>query len=86
LYFEKNHDLNNTIIIAGTGRSETTWLAQILDKYLHCRIIFEPLYHQKVELFKQFKYKQYIPPNYKNEKYKRIFNKILSGKIAREFL
>ena len=81
LHFEKNHDLDNAIIVAGTGRSGTTWLARILNKYLHYRIIFEPFYPQKVGIFEQFKYKQYIPPNFQDEKYERVFEKILSGKI-----
>lgn len=79
--FEKNHDINSTIFIEGTSRSGTTWLAEILANYLNYRIIFEPFYPQKVEIFEDFIYKQYIPPDYKDKRYYQIFNKILSGKI-----
>ena len=29
IYFEKNKSLENTIVVAGTGRSGTTWLAEL---------------------------------------------------------
>ncbi|MHA1291900.1 MAG: sulfotransferase [Promethearchaeota archaeon] len=81
IYFEKNHHIENSLILDGTGRSGTTWLAEILTKFLNYRVIFEPFNPRKVKLCKNFLNKQYIPPNCKNKEYYKIFEKILSGKI-----
>lgn len=80
-YIEREHDLKSTILIDGVGRSGTTWLAEILSIVLKYRIIFEPFNPRDVELFKDFDYKEYIPPDLRNDKYYAIFKKILSGKI-----
>ena len=80
-YKEKNHDINKSILIAGTGRSGTTWLAEILSNYLKYRIIFEPFNPRKVSLCKDFLNKQYIPPDSQNKEFYKIFNKTFSGKI-----
>ena len=38
-----NYDVNNTIVIAGTGRSGTTWLMEILNTIPRTCMIWEPL-------------------------------------------
>ncbi|MFX0072594.1 MAG: sulfotransferase [Candidatus Hermodarchaeota archaeon] len=81
IYFEKNHSLDNTILVAGTGRSGTTWLAEILTNFIKYRIIFEPFNPRKVKICKDLLNKQYLPPEVKNDEYFALFNKILAGKI-----
>ena len=86
LYVERNYDLNNTIIVAGTGRSGTTWLARILTKYLHYRIIFEPFYPSKVTEFNEFRYKMYMRPDVNNPELSSIVKKILTGHIRNRWI
>ncbi|MFX1375571.1 MAG: sulfotransferase [Promethearchaeota archaeon] len=85
-YHESNHDLENTILIDGVGRSGTTWLAEILAEILHYRQIFEPFKPDKLDIFSNFQYKEYIPPTYENEEYYKIFKRILSGKIKNKWI
>ncbi len=40
--FETNSSIENTILIAGTARSGTTWLGSVLAGLLNARPIFEP--------------------------------------------
>jgi len=42
-FIETNHDPSRAVILAGTGRSGTTWLAQLLAKLMRYRLIMEPL-------------------------------------------
>jgi hypothetical protein len=86
IYFEANHDINKTILIDGVGRSGTTWLAEILADLLSYRQIFEPFKPENVQIFKDFPYKGYIPPNYKNDEYFKIFKKILSGEVKNKWV
>lgn len=85
-YFEKNNEIKNSIIIDGVGRSGTTWLAEILADILHYRQIFEPFRPDKVEIFSEFQYKEYIPPSYRNDEYFNIFKRILAGKIKNRWI
>lgn len=85
-FYESNHNLRNTLIIDGVGRSGTTWLAELLADILHYRQIFEPFRPDKVEIFSKFKYKEYIPPTYKSDEYINIFNRILSGEIRNKWI
>ena len=54
-------------MVAGTGRSGTTWLAEILMNILNYRLMFEPFNPRKVDICKNYLNKQYIPPNENNE-------------------
>jgi len=81
LYIDRNHDLNNTIIVAGTGRSGTTWLAHILEKYLHYRIIFEPFHPLKFKKFNKYEYKKYLQPEDNNTELNSVIYQILTGRI-----
>lgn len=86
LYVERNHDLRNAIIIAGTGRSGTTWLARILEKCLHYRIIFEPFYPQKVAEFSQFKHKKYLRPSDDYPEFRSVVERILTGRVRNAWM
>jgi len=81
IYFEKKHSLNNAIILAGTGRSGTTWLADILSQYLKYRIIFEPFNPRKVKICKELLNKQYLSPSQESPQYYQICEKILKGYV-----
>ena len=85
LYFEKNHNLNNTIIVAGGGRSGTTWLAEVLAEYFHYRLIFEPL-HPELNYFNPFYNVKYIPPESKNPDFVKRFQNLFSGKLKHQKL
>ena len=42
IHFEDNHDYRNTIVLAGSGRGGTTWIAEIINYANEYRFIFEP--------------------------------------------
>ena len=42
------HNIKHTILIAGTGRSGTTWLSDTINYKNQFRYIFEPLHSNKV--------------------------------------
>jgi len=81
----KNYS-NNIIIISGTGRSGTTWIAKIFEKLLHYRILFEPFIPELVKEFKQFKYKPYIRQNAYEPDLKYFMQQLLDGNISNKWV
>lgn len=53
-YRETNNDIANSILVAGSARSGTTWLAEVLAKVLHARIMFEPFYNRQVSVWQKY--------------------------------
>jgi sulfotransferase family protein len=52
----------DVIFIAGTGRSGTTWLAELLARGSRRRLIFEPFRNDRVPLWADAATRQYIRP------------------------
>lgn len=55
-------DHRRTVLIAGTGRSGTTWLSGLVNHDRRYRDVFEPFNPGKVEAFRGFRSKQYLRP------------------------
>ena len=43
LYIDLNHSLDSSLLVSGTPRSGSTWLANLLIEFLRFRLIFEPI-------------------------------------------
>lgn len=54
LYRDPHRDVGRSILVAGVGRSGTTWLANVIASQLSCRIIWEPFNPQTVDEFSGF--------------------------------
>jgi len=85
-YINTNHKLENTILVAGTGRSGTTWLGDIINYKNEYRIMFEPFASKYVKECNHFNYKQYIRPDSKAEYFLKESHKILSGNIKNQWI
>ncbi|MGO9646401.1 MAG: hypothetical protein ACLPY5_16835 [Candidatus Bathyarchaeia archaeon] len=79
-YLETNHDLTKTIVLGGTARSGTTWLAQVLGKIMRYRLIFEPYFPEKVPEYK-LKFRQYLRPDEVNPAFRSFTEHVLTGRI-----
>jgi hypothetical protein len=62
-HFDDNTDVRNTIVLAGSGRGGTTWIAEIINHDNEYRFIFEPFAAQKVPLARGFRNRQYLRPD-----------------------
>ncbi len=62
IYRDTNHDAGSTILVAGTGRSGTTWLADIISEQFKSRLMFEPFHPVLVPEYAEFNYFQYMRP------------------------
>jgi hypothetical protein len=74
-----------TVFVAGTGRSGTTWLAEIINHRQDFRLIFEPFRVDKVDLGESFRHRQYLRPNDTRIEFTEPVRRILSGEIENEW-
>jgi hypothetical protein len=79
-------DYSRTVFLAGTGRSGTTWIQEIINHNNTYRIMFEPFHSQKIELIKNWHYRQYIRSDDLDEKFLKPASAILSGNIRHEWI
>ena len=61
-YFYDTKNINNTIIVAGVGRSGTTLLAETINYDNKFRLMFEPFHKYKVKTLSEMNYRLYISP------------------------
>ncbi|MBV9454976.1 MAG: sulfotransferase [Rubrobacter sp.] len=81
LYVDLNRDYRNTIFLAGSGRSGTTWLSDIINYKNEYRYVFEPFHPEKVEICRHFRHKQYLRPDDRREAFLYPAQTILSGAL-----
>ena len=81
-----NSDLSKTIFLAGTGRSGTTWVSNIINYKNEYRYMFEPFNPLEVPICNNFKYRQYLRPGNQNSKYIDPSKAILSGKVRNRWI
>lgn len=85
LYYDQG-DYRRSVLLAGTGRSGTTWLENIINYNNSYRIMFEPFHSKKNELIINWRYRQYIRPDNKSHKLLYAADRILSGNIRNNWV
>ena len=75
-----------TIFLAGTGRSGTTWLEEMLTQSYKLRVMFEPFHSKKIERLKGWNYRQYLRIDNRDETFFKPAQAILSGNIRHEWI
>ena len=79
LYLDPNRDHRRSVFLAGSGRSGTTWVSEIVNYRREYRFVFEPFDPERVPLCRNFRRKQYLRPEDRREEYLAPARKILSG-------
>jgi hypothetical protein len=72
-------DHRSSVFLAGSGRSGTTWLSQIINHRRGYRYVFEPFNPRVVGPFGHFRTKQYLRPEDRREKYLEPARLALTG-------
>ncbi|NQT93380.1 MAG: sulfotransferase domain-containing protein [Lentisphaerae bacterium] len=86
IYFDVDHDHENTIFLAGNGRSGSTWVGDIINYRNEYRVLFEPFHPRHVPLCKSFRYRQYLRPENREEKYLAPARAILTGRVRDQWV
>jgi Sulfotransferase family len=85
-YRDTNRDERRSFIVAGTGRSGTTWLAEIIRSQIPCRLMFEPFNPRKVSAYRRFNYFQYMRPEERNAELREYCQTVVTGNIRNAWI
>lgn len=80
-YLDRGGDHTDTVFVAGSGRSGTTWLSDLINHRGEYRLIFEPFYRRRVGACANFNRRQYLRADDNREEYLASARDILSGRI-----
>lgn len=89
LYTKYFIDLGNyrkTVLLAGGGRSGTTWVGDLINYRNRYRVMFEPFHAKKIGLLEHFEQFQYLRPDNRSNVYLQPVTAILSGNIRHEWI
>ena len=79
LHVDLGRDHRDAVFLAGSGRSGTTWVSEIINYRKEYRFVFEPFHPGKVRVCKNFRRKQYLRPDDRREEYLGPARTILTG-------
>lgn len=79
-------DYRKTVILAGSGRSGTTWVEEIINAQGNRRIMFEPFNTKKVTLFSNWNYRQYLRCSNREDKFLKPATAVLNGNIRNRWV
>jgi len=83
---DKRIPIDASVLLAGSGRSGTAWLQELINYDLSHRILFEPFHPEKIDLLKDWNHSQYLRPNNQSNTYYGPAHTILSGDIRHEWI
>lgn len=86
LYYDRYPDLYRTTLVAGTARSGTTWLGEIVASQITGRIIFEPFNTNRIKEYQHFNYHRYLQPGENDVALESYCRRVFSGKIRHRWL
>jgi hypothetical protein len=86
LYLDLQPDYGASIFLAGTERSGTTWISDIINYQRDYRYLFEPFWPHRVKLCRHFKPQQYLRPQNQDVHFLQTAETILSGKIRDDWI
>ncbi len=75
------NDPSSTVLLAGSGRSGTTWLGQIINHGNVYRDIFEPFHPQRVALVRHWPVMRYLPTDASAEHEGSVIKRLLAGHV-----
>jgi hypothetical protein len=76
-----NPDPAAAVVVAGTGRSGTAWVANIVNYANEYRYLFEPFNPYKTVELRHFRYRQYLRPSDEDPAYVLPARLVLSGAV-----
>ena len=79
-------DASNTVFLCGSGRSGTTWLADLLNSGNEYRYMFEPFSARNVPECRHFNIRQYLRPDNTDADYVDPATAIVTGQIRRRWV
>jgi hypothetical protein len=81
LYRDRAGGADDCVVVAGSGRSGTTWLAELIQAQLAARMLFEPFHPLQVSEYRGFHYFQYARVGEPHPELHDFCERLLRGRI-----
>jgi hypothetical protein len=78
--------VGQSIFLAGAGRSGTTWLAEVINRAVRCRYMFEPFHNEKVPAWAKMARFQYMREDDSNPEIYAAAETILCGRAKNDWI
>jgi hypothetical protein len=85
-YFNPRPDPQQSILVAGTARSGTTWLGDLIASQIPCRVLFEPFNPDLVPEYSSFHHFQYLQQDVKNQEFYEFAWSVFTGEIHNRWI
>jgi hypothetical protein len=79
LFWERDHDAAKSALVLGSGRSGTTWLAEVIARQCGSRVLFEP-FHPRLGNFNRG-LKLFMAPGEGDPEATRPVERVLAGRV-----
>jgi hypothetical protein len=86
LYRDDHPETGRCVLLAGTARSGTTWVGELLAAQRPCRVMFEPFQPHKVAAFRGYEYFHYARPHEDDRELEAYCRRIFSGRIRHPWI
>jgi len=86
LIIDFGHDYRDVVFVAGSARSGTTWLSNIINYKNEYRYVFEPFRKSKVAICRGFRDRQYLRPDNRDAAFLIPAESILRGKVRSRWI
>ena len=86
LYRDPVREIDRSMIVAGAGRSGTTWLADLVAAQTRGRVMYEPCHSRYVRPYSGFNYFQYMRPGEDNTDLRAFLERLFSGDIRHPWI
>jgi len=81
LFLERNHNPARSALVLGSGRSGTTWLAEVIARQCGSRVLFEPFHPRLGDLNRGLKLlKLFMAPGERDSETRPI-ERVLAGRV-----
>lgn len=80
-YADLGHRIRDTTLVVGTGRSGSTWLAEIVNHRNEYRLVFEPFRGDRVRKARPFKRGHFIEPSEQDHSLAATIDALLAGRV-----
>lgn len=80
-YLDLGRGARDTTLVVSTGRSGSTWVAEIVNYRQEYRLVFEPFRSDRVRRARDFKLGQYIDPADQDHPLARHADALLAGRV-----
>jgi len=86
VFIDYGQDYTDSMFLAGSGRSGTTWISDIINYRNQYRYIFEPFHPRKAGIFEVRHEREYLRPENRESGLVEPIEALLSGRIRSDWI